>query len=137
MSCIYIDSSVYLRLLFGHRGQLHLKGLPALAASELLAIEVHRTIDRYRLEKAITDRDVGALKGEAESFFRRLELVTMAGSIKRRASEAFPSILGTLDGLHIATALLLREKKYSDLRMATHDTQMQNCARALGFPVLG
>lgn len=137
MSDIYLDSSVYLRHLFGHRGSLKLAGQPALATSELFAIEVHRTIDRYRLEKAITDHEMGELKQEAEAFLKGIELVAITRSIKKRAAESFPSIVGTLDGIHIATALLLREKKYADLRVATHDLQMQNCARALGFGVVG
>ena len=137
MSAIYLDSSVFLRHLFGHRGQLQIKGFPLLAASELLGIEVHRTIDRYRLEKKITDRETGLLKQEAESFFRGIELVAITRLVKKRASESFPSILGTLDGLHMASALLLKEKKYSAIQMATHDEQLQNCARALGFSVLG
>lgn len=134
---VYLDSSVYLRHLFAVKDRLDLKTSTAMATSELFPIEIHRTIDRYRLERKITDFETAVLKQEAEEFFAGIELVMLTRSIKKRAAESFPSTLGTLDGLHISTALLLREKKYPDLQLATHATQMQNCARALGFQILG
>jgi hypothetical protein len=45
--------------------------------------------------------------------------------------------LGTLDALHLATAVLWREMSRADLVMATHDTALGLAARAHGFPVVG
>jgi hypothetical protein len=45
--------------------------------------------------------------------------------------------LGTLDALHLATALLWREKEGKDLVMAAHDTALGLAARASGLRVFG
>ena len=48
-----------------------------------------------------------------------------------------PTELGTLDALHLATAVLWREMSRADLVMATHDTALGLAAPAHGFPVVG
>jgi hypothetical protein len=48
-----------------------------------------------------------------------------------------PTVLGTLDAIHLATALLWRENTGSDLVMATHDGSLALAARAAGFRVIG
>lgn len=47
-----------------------------------------------------------------------------------------PTELGTLDALHLATAVLWREMSRTDLVMATHDTALGLAARAHGFQSL-
>lgn len=56
--------------------------------------------------------------------------------ILRRASETFPTVVGTLDAIHLATALAIREVEPVDL-LLTHDVQLGTAARSLGFSVLG
>jgi hypothetical protein len=43
----------------------------------------------------------------------------------------------TLDALHLASALLWRERRSPDLIFATHDPQQARAARALGFECVG
>jgi hypothetical protein len=43
----------------------------------------------------------------------------------------------TLDGLHLASALLYRESRREDLVFATHDRRQATAALALGFEVVG
>ena len=54
-----------------------------------------------------------------------------------RAAQPFPVVLGTLDAIHLATALLWRERSDADLVMATHDATLGLAARAVGFRVIG
>ena len=54
-----------------------------------------------------------------------------------RASEPFPTPLGTLDTMHLATALVWRDRTQQDLIMATHDGGLAIAARAYGIDVLG
>ena len=56
--------------------------------------------------------------------------------IRSKCSESFPTIVGTLDALHLATALAIREVDRLDL-LLTHDLQLGTAARSLGFEVLG
>lgn len=43
----------------------------------------------------------------------------------------------TLDAIHLASALLFRERKGTAIVFATHDAQQATAARALGFACLG
>ena len=54
-----------------------------------------------------------------------------------RASEPFPTAIGTLDALHLSTALVWRERQDQPLVMATHDGGLALAARSFGFEVLG
>jgi hypothetical protein len=47
------------------------------------------------------------------------------------------TVVKTLDALHVATALLLSERRGLDLTFATHDAQQATAARALGFACVG
>ena len=48
-----------------------------------------------------------------------------------------PLPLGTLDTLHLSTAILWREVRGKELVMATHDRGLGAAARAFGFTVIG
>lgn len=48
-----------------------------------------------------------------------------------------PTELGTLDAIHLATALLWREETRTDLVMATHDDALALGARAHGLTIVG
>jgi hypothetical protein len=46
-------------------------------------------------------------------------------------------VIGTLDAIHLASAVTLRDGLNEDLVFATHDRQQAIGARALGFEVIG
>ena len=54
-----------------------------------------------------------------------------------RASDPLPTPLGTLDAMHLATALIWRDRMESVPIIATHDTALGLAARTFGFDVLG
>jgi hypothetical protein len=47
-----------------------------------------------------------------------------------------PTIVKTLDAIHLASAIVIRERRGIELLFATHDTQQAIAARALGFTTL-
>jgi hypothetical protein len=57
--------------------------------------------------------------------------------ILARASEPLPIPLGTLDALHLATALVWRERMRQRPVIATHDVGLAVASRAFGFEVVG
>ena len=63
-------------------------------------------------------------------------LVSIGPRVLERAADPFPTMLGTLDAIHLATAQLVREGT-GDLSMATHDVQLAVAAQAVGFRVHG
>ncbi len=48
-----------------------------------------------------------------------------------------PTELGTLDAIHLATALLWKAMMRVDVTMATHDTALAVASRAHGLSVIG
>ena len=63
--------------------------------------------------------------------------VPLSQAIVERATQPFGVIVGTLDALHLATAILLREHTLSTLVFLTHDLQLATAATALNFVVCG
>jgi hypothetical protein len=47
------------------------------------------------------------------------------------------TVVKTLDALHLASAMLLRERHGLTLVFATHDPQQARAARGLGFECVG
>ena len=66
-----------------------------------------------------------------------MEVVEPSNVVLSRASQPLPTPLGTLDALHLATAMLWREAGHQDLVMATHDIALGVAARVLGLRVVG
>jgi hypothetical protein len=66
-----------------------------------------------------------------------VDLVLLQRPILARASEPFPTPLGTLDALHLATALVWRDRLRQVVLVATHDRNLGLAARSFGFEVLG
>jgi predicted nucleic acid-binding protein len=135
---VYLDSSVVLRRLQRELGPgLRWAQWEHAYGSELLRVEVLRSIDRNRLKGAITDKHVAELVTQAHGIFDGIELVTLTASILDRASQSFLTPLGTLDALHLATALRLVEASGIELTFLTHDTELATAARSMNFRVEG
>jgi predicted nucleic acid-binding protein len=75
-----------------------------------------------------------------ETVFRileALEVVEPTRPVLRRAAQPLPVALGTLDAIHVATALAWREATDTELVFATHDLRLATAARALGLRTVG
>ncbi len=68
---------------------------------------------------------------------RGLQHVRLGRAVLRRALLPMGTVVRTLDALHLASALLLRERQGFDLTFATHDRQQAAAAQALGFECIG
>ena len=99
-------------------------------ASALTSTESLRTLDRLRLRASLSDEEVATRRATILRLVASLELVELDEVVLERAAQPMPTELGTLDALHLATAVLCREMSRADLVMATHDT-------ALGMSVTG
>jgi uncharacterized protein len=134
----YLDTSVVIRKLQREAGSLRQWGQWERAySSELLRVEVLRTIDRTRLHGALTDDEVADIVERARAIFDGLDLIGLTQSILNRASQSFLTPLGTLDALHLATALRLIESTETELTFLTHDVELATAARSLNFEVVG
>lgn len=134
----YLDASVILRLVLGQTDQLdEWSEVTAGVASALAELECLRTLDRLRTERAISEAIIGSRREAVYHFMRSVEIVETTRAILERASQPLPTTLGTLDAIHLATAMLWSERTQTELVMATHDRALGRAARATGFTVVG
>lgn len=135
---LYVDTSALLRLVLGEPGALDALGrADRLVSSELVAVESRRTIDRlHRLGHLPEEEAVRRLDVLAE-WLEAVDLVLLRAPILARAGDPLPTPLGTLDALHLATALVWRDRTDETLTIATHDAALGLAARAHGLAVMG
>lgn len=134
----YIDSSVLLRLVLGQANALsEWHQIDRAVSSVLVRVEALRTLDRFRLRARISDQELARRRSAILQLLNSLELVEIDVAVLDRATHPLPTELGTLDAIHLATALLFREVSNTQLAMATHDVALGIAAQAQGFPVLG
>jgi predicted nucleic acid-binding protein len=134
----YIDTSALLRLVLREPGDLDdLRAYDALVSSELAAVESARTIDRLRVQGALTLEEAATRRRAVAEWLEAIDLVLLRPLVLSRASEPLPTPLGTLDAIHLATALIWREHMGALPTVATHDSALGVAARAFGFDVRG
>jgi predicted nucleic acid-binding protein len=134
----YVDSSVLLRCVLGEPGALRLADLDPGHTSALAEVECLRTLDRLHRTGRLTPDDVAARRAAIFDLLEGLEVVDLSAPVLRRAAEPYPTALGTLDALHLATALLWRERHpRGNAPFATHDGELARAARACGLDVVG
>ena len=135
----YVDSSVVLRVVLRQRNALpQWKAIETGVASALLEVECLRTLDRLRVAEGLDDTAIALRREAVFRLVGALQIVEITRVVLERASQPMPTTLGTLDAIHLATALLYREHAGApDLVLATHDTQLGIAARASGLPVIG
>ena len=134
---VYLDTSVVLRVLLGESNPTDLWGKWDKAySSSVWRVEALRTVDRLRLTHDITDTEVADLVRDVQTINHTLEIYPLNDRILQRASETFPTVVGTLDAIHLASAIFIREVQQIDFLM-THDSQLGIAARSLGFQIAG
>lgn len=134
----YVDASVILRVVLRQPDALRgWRQIQQGVSSTLITIESLRTLDRLRLRAGLADADVASRRATILQVIASLELVEIDAVVLDRAAQPMPTELGTLDAIHLATALLWKEMSRVDLIMATHDEALALAAQAHGMPVIG
>ena len=134
----YVDASVLLRVALGQPDALpQWRRIDQGVASALVITECLRTLDRLRLRARLADADVATRRATILALIASLELVEVDAVVLDRAAQPMPTELGTLDAIHLATALLWKDLARADLTMATHDGALALGARAHGLRVVG
>ena len=134
---VYLDTSVTLRHLFHEPDPLADWGHWREAyASRIWLTEARRTVDRLRLEGRIADAEVARLAEDLTMIHEALHVIAVTEEILEAAAAAFPTTLGTLDAIHLASALAVHAGGNLD-RFLTHDHRLAIAARSVGFAVAG
>lgn len=134
----YLDSSVLLRVVLGQPDSL--KEWPDVRegiASALAEVECLRTLDRLRLSESLADEDLALRRETIYRLMEEMTVIDVGRPVLVRAAQPLPTPLGTLDAIHLATALAWRDRGHPNLVMATHDGALGLAARACGLRVIG
>ena len=136
---VYLDTSVVLSWLLHQEPSIEAWGnWNAAYTSELCRVEFHRVIDRLRLTSELDDAERVFLHERFAEFWRSVHRIRVSATILDRASQAHPTVLGTLDAIHLASALFVAERHDGGIaEFLTHDRQLGTAALALGFAVRG
>lgn len=127
---IYVDTSVILSQLLAE---------DRLPAAELWAAPlITSRLLEYEVWNRLHARSLAASHGDAARILlAQLSFVELTRPVLARALEPFPTPVRTLDGLHLASAMFLRERGH-DIALASFDTRMIAAAEAMSlitFPV--
>ena len=134
---LYAETSAVLRWLFAEAGgegvRSALAGAEKVTSSRLTLIETRRVVRRAEREGRITaaqSADVLAVFAQAAATWA---IVEITDEVARRAEEGFPDEpVRTLDAIHLASALFLRQS-FPDLGILTADERVRANAALLGF----
>lgn len=134
---VYVDASVVLRIVLAEPRPLReWRRITQPISSELVRLECLRTIDRARIRFQLRDAEVAEQRAALLEKLDGFELIPINRAVLARAAEPFPTSLGALDAIHLASALLALTLR-DEVNLATHDRELAIAARAVGFRVLG
>ena len=135
---IYVDTSAVLRFVLGESGALaELRRAERLVSSELLEVESRRTIDRLARAGMLSPGEAADRLAAVGLWIEAIDLVLLRAPVLSRAGDPLPTPLGTLDAIHLATALVWRDRSQTPFTLATHDTALGLAARTFQIPVIG
>ena len=134
----YLDSSVLLRVVLGQGDALkEWRRITQGVASALVEVECLRTLDRVRLTRRFADETIATRRETVYRLLEAMQIVEITHPVLSRASQPLSTAVGTLDAIHLATALLWKEQTGEDLTMATHDVALAVASKASGLRVIG
>lgn len=137
---LYAESSAVLRWLFreeyGAEIEDTLREATKVVCSRLTLLEVRRTIRRAVAEGRLDEVSSGAAFDAFAQAAARWAVLEIGRDVTDRAERPFPiEPVRTLDALHLASALLLRQA-LPDLLLLSTDDRVRGNGRRIGFEVV-
>jgi hypothetical protein len=102
--------------------------------STITEVECLRTLDRQA--RSMSPTQFADRRGLLLRLIEKLERIALVPAVLQRASGAFPTPLGTLDAIHLSSAVLW-SAAFARPAFATHDAELGTASRAMGFTVIG
>jgi predicted nucleic acid-binding protein len=139
ISNVFWESSVIVRIVVGQPRPLdNWRNIMLPVASALVEIEVPRAIDALRRAGKLTNGEAARAAAEGRELVRASNLIEIDAAVRLRAAGPFSVPLRSLDAIHVATALIYRERNPElALTFATHDERVARAAQAHGLTVIG
>lgn len=133
----YVDSSVLLRLLLNQAGKFkRFSSIEYPVSSRLLKAECLRTLDRARCSGFITEDKHIKSVSELYTVLEYFEFIDISQPVLERVGSSFGVALGTLDAIHLSSAILWQESTQKTSVFLTHDAMLAKAAIMSGFKLL-
>lgn len=134
----YIDTSAVLRAALGQPGAyMGWAQMEYAITSELTRVECLRTLDRHRVRSQASETERARALEAVHDLLGRIAIMPLNRAILGRAGDAFPTSLGSLDAIHLASALRWVEATGDGVTLVTHDAELALAARACGLKTVG
>ena len=131
---VYLDSTFVIRQLLGVGKPVDFWGKWEKAyASTLMRTECFRAANQLRLAGKLDDAARARLGSWIETVCSAVTQVPLTEEIVKRASEAYPVAVGTLQAIHLATLQELEAAHGVKCVLASDDEGLVQAAKALGF----
>jgi hypothetical protein len=131
---VYLETSVLLRSLLKQQNPLPNWGRWDKAyTSDLTRVEAFRTFDRLRVQDKMNLEELANSVQDFDKVLKYVDEIRLNSLILRRASQAYPTVIGTLDALHLSSAILWQEHNQKEIVFLTHDDQLGRAALAIGM----
>ncbi len=133
---VYLDASVFLGAVLREPGAIeNWSDWDLIVSSRLLRTEAFRKLDRLRLQGRFADTELAEKLNLVRNLITTLEVIPLTPAVLERAASPFPTLLGTLDAIHLASALLWIEDHGEPLTLLTYDAELAIAAQACGLEV--
>ena len=134
----YVDSSVLLRFILDQPEPLAgLLRFDLRVTSHLTEVECLRAVESARARGILSGEEAADRRRVVYAQLRRMRRIGVSLSVLRRAGEPYALPVKSLDAIHLASALRLRDREAPDLVFATHDRQLGRLASVVDLPVIG
>ena len=131
---VYLDSSFVIRRLLGVGEPAEFWGKWEKAyASTLMRTECCRAANKLRLEGKIDDAGRARLGTWIETVCNTVTQIPVTDAVLKRAAEAYPVSVGTLQAIHLATLQELEAVHGVKCVLASDDDGLVSAASALGI----
>ena len=131
---VYLDSSFVIRRLLGVGKPAEFWGKWEKAyASTLMRTECFRIANNLRLAGKLDDAGRARLGAWIETVCNAVTQIPLTDNVMKRAAEAYPVEIGTLQALHLATMQELESVHGVKCVLASDDDGLVQAAKALGI----
>ena len=131
---VYLDSSFVIRRLLGVGKPAEFWGKWEKAyASALMRTECFRIANNLRLAGKLDDAGRARLGAWIETVCNAVTQIPLTDNVMKRAAEAYPVEVGTLQALHLATMQELESVHGVKCVLASDDDGLVQAAKALGI----
>lgn len=138
---VYLDTSVILRIVLNEPNELRSwNEISHGVTSELSTVECHRVLYRLNASGRLSDSAFQLARNYADQILLRLTIVNITPELMQTAAGPLPGTLGTLDAIHLVSAMNFRDRLADDeppLSFGTHDHTLGVAATLAKFEVLG